>query len=574
MSSALLPPLIPENAPFSPEQRSWLNGFFAGLVGMMPNMNGGPGQFYSGDGAQLFAGTNGTTNGIGTSGSATAVAEVEEEFPWHDASLPLDERMQLAEGKPPARRLMAAMAQLNCGACGYLCQTYSEAIATGMESDLTRCSPGGTETAKKLKELVSLEKLQASAATIASPNGYSNGHANGHANGKAIPSANGNGKAVPAASQYSRVNPYPAKIAAVTPLNHRDSAKDTRQVVIDLGESGLEYLPGDSLGVMPQNCPEFVDLILNRLQTSGNEMVTLADGTTLSGREALITRFALNKVTDGLVGLLANHATKQKQAQELRELSATDPDEYLLSADLLDVLMRFPTIEIGLAELVGGAPPLSARLYSIASSLRKHPREVHLTIGVVRYSLRERHRKGVCSTYLADRVSCGHTVPVFVQQSHGFRLPADPGAPVIMVGPGTGIAPFLAFLEERQATGANGKNWLFFGDQRADYDFLYREELTEYQRGGLLSRIDTAFSRDQAGKVYVQDRMREQAAQLWHWLQEGANFYVCGDAKRMAPDVDVALVDAVAQQSGKSLDDAKTYVRQMTKEKRYLRDVY
>jgi sulfite reductase (NADPH) flavoprotein alpha-component len=243
--------------------------------------------------------------------------------------------------------------------------------------------------------------------------------------------------------------------------------------------------------------------------------------------------------------------------------------------EVLDLLLKYPSARPSPESLVAALAPISPRLYSIASSRAAHPDEVHLTVGVVRYlNCHGRQCKGVASTYMADRLKPGMKVRVFLQTSHGFRLPADPNTPVIMVGPGTGIAPFRAFLEERHATGAKGKNWLFFGDQHEAHDFLYRDEIEQYQRGGTLSRIDTAFSRDSDQKLYVQHRMAERGQELWDWLQSGAYFYVCGDAKRMAKDVDNALKAIVAKHGGMSDEAAAGYVSEMAKNKRYLRDVY
>ncbi len=542
--STLLPPLIPENAPFSSAQRAWLNGFFAGMFGSSAS---------NGSGIAVSSNLAASTNGA-------AVAEpvaVEEDFAWHDASLPLDERLVLAEGKPLARKLMAAMAQLDCGACGYLCQSYGEAIATGTEKDLTRCSPGGSETAKKLKQLVSLEAVPTNVVSAT--------------NGQLL---NGKATTTPATSAFSRNNPYTAKLVEVAKLNQADSDKDTRQVVFDLGDSGLTYLPGDSLGVVPQNCGELVAEVLAALRIERDTPVTLATHGTKSAFEALRQHCTIHKVTDGIVSLLASSAQERSQEQELRGLLAEDAQGFLEHADLLDVLRRFPSIFLTAERLIPMLPPIHPRLYSIASSQAAHPTQVHLIVGVVRFQKDQRQRKGVCSTYLAERATADGSVPIFVQTSHGFRLPADGKTPIVMIGPGTGIAPFRAFLQERLATGATGGNWLFFGDQRSSCDFLYREELDSYQQRGLLTRCDTAFSRDQAHKVYVQDRMREQGRELYRWLMDGAYFYVCGDAKRMAPDVDAALVAVVAEHGQVCMDEAKATVRQWTKQKRYLRDVY
>jgi sulfite reductase (NADPH) flavoprotein alpha-component len=271
--------------------------------------------------------------------------------------------------------------------------------------------------------------------------------------------------------------------------------------------------------------------------------------------------------------LLINSAARPDEASALKEILASDGCAE--GDEVLDLLRQFPSARPEPHEFVTALNPLQPRLYSISSSLKAHPDQVHLTVGVVRYvNGRSRQCKGVCSTFFAERVRPGQKVRVFMHPSHGFSVPADGDTPIIMVGPGTGIAPFRAFLEERKATGAKGGNWLLFGDQQRAYDFLYEDELTAYQRDGLLTRLDTAFSRDQKEKVYVQTRMLEHAAEVWKWLQGGAYFYVCGDAKRMATDVDNALREIVAEQGGMSPEAAKAYVADLTKAKRYQRDVY
>jgi sulfite reductase (NADPH) flavoprotein alpha-component len=287
----------------------------------------------------------------------------------------------------------------------------------------------------------------------------------------------------------------------------------------------------------------------------------------------LLREYSLGRPSDDLIERLVECAADPDEADHLTRLRDGE-DDWIDTADLLDVLRRHPSARIEAEQIVTMLSSLQPRLYSISSSLRAHPGEVHLTVGVVRYVKGDRLRKGVASTYLAERVHPGAEVRVFVHPSHRFQLPDDGDTPMIMVGPGTGIAPFRAFLEERLAVGAPGKNWLFFGDQSRATDFLYEEELRKFQQAGLLTRLDTAFSRDQAEKVYVQTRMRERSRELWDWLEEGAHFYVCGDAKRMASDVDRALQQVVIEQGGRSLEAARAYVANLTKTGRYQRDVY
>ena len=364
-------------------------------------------------------------------------------------------------------------------------------------------------------------------------------------------------------AEYSRSNPFPARLVESRPLNREGSKKDTRHVVIDLAGSGLTYKPGNALGVYPENCPDLVDEVLHALNAGGR----------LDLRPLLLRNYSLGRPVDDLIERLVECAASPEEADLLTRIRDGE-DNWIDTADLLDVLRRHPSIRIEADQLLELLPPLQPRLYSISSSPRAHPGEVHLTVGVVRYPKGDRLRKGVASTFLAERVAAGGEVRVFVHPSHRFQLPDSGDTPMIMVGPGTGIAPFRAFLEERRATSATGKNWLFFGDQCRATDYLYEQELHEFQAAGVLTRLDLAFSRDQAGKVYVQDRMLERARELWNWLEEGAHFYVCGDAKRMANDVDHALQQIVATQGGLSAGDAKAYVTGMAKSGRYQRDVY
>jgi len=290
----------------------------------------------------------------------------------------------------------------------------------------------------------------------------------------------------------------------------------------------------------------------------------------------LLKGYDITRVGEELLQLLAETAHDESEAARLKELADEDAEDWLVGRDVLDVLRHFPSVSAAPGDIIAALMPLQPRLYSIASSQKAFPTEVHLTIGVVRYHSNERARKGVASTFLADRVELapGQRVSIFVHPAPGFRLPENGNTPVIMVGPGTGIAPFRAFLQERATSGASGKNWLFFGDQHRHSDFLYQDELTSHLENGTLARLDTAFSRDQAEKIYVQTQMLEHAAELWNWLEDGAHFYVCGDAKRMAKDVDAALHQIAREQGKMDEAGAKTYIQSLVKTKRYQRDVY
>ena len=370
----------------------------------------------------------------------------------------------------------------------------------------------------------------------------------------------------------SKNNPAPTRLIKNLRLNASGAAKDTRYFAFDLGDSGLEYEAGDSLGVWPSNCPELVNEIIGLVGLEPNIMVNVAKVGDVSLAEALTKHFEIARPSHDALTYIASHSANDELGQLLKEERKEDFKTWLWNRQLVDVLHQFP-VKMTATELLGMLKRMQPRLYSIASSPKAHPGEVHLTVSAVRYEHEQRLRKGVSSTFLAERADT-ITVPVFVQQSAHFRPPHQGNTAMIMVGPGTGIAPFRGFLHERRARGDKGRNWLFFGDQYSATDFYYREELEEMQKEGLLTHLDLAFSRDQATKIYVQDRMRENGEELWAWLEEGAHFYVCGDACRMAKDVDATLKAIVAKHGGLSDDKALEYINRLSKEKRYVRDVY
>ena len=375
-------------------------------------------------------------------------------------------------------------------------------------------------------------------------------------------------------TEYSRKNPFPAPLITNRKLNGSGSSKDTRHFEFSLEGSGLRYEAGDALGVWPTNCPELVGEILRALDCEGAEPVSGKDGQAVSIADALFSHYEITKIPQAFLQAFA----QRSRDAELLKLTAPGVNgeltKFLWGREIIDLLLAFPSVKFPPEEFVGLLRKLQPRLYSISSSPKAQGGQVHLTTAIVRYESLGRARKGVCSTFLAERVAGNSPVPVFVHHNKQFRPPAEPQIPMILVGPGTGIAPFRAFLQERRAIGATGRNWLFFGDQHAATDFLYRDELEMFQRDGILNRFDTAFSRDQAEKIYVQDRMLEQARELFAWLEEGAHFYVCGDAKRMAKDVDAALHEVIVRAGGRTPEQAADYVRQLQAAKRYQRDVY
>jgi sulfite reductase (NADPH) flavoprotein alpha-component len=370
----------------------------------------------------------------------------------------------------------------------------------------------------------------------------------------------------------SKTRPAASRLVSNLRLNKQGAAKDTRYFSLNIGDSGLEYEAGDALGVWPSNCPELVDELISLSGLSANAPVNVAGAGEMRLADALGKHYEIARPNPDLLAFVAARSNNGALRDLLAPERKTDLKQWLWGQQIADVLHEFPA-NLTASELTGMLKRLQPRLYSIASSPKAHPGEVHLTVAAVRYSNGRRHRKGVSSTFLADRAG-DVNVPVFVQKSAHFRLPNHSGAPMIMVGPGTGVAPFRSFLHERRARGDKGRNWLFFGEQHAATDFYYRDELEAMRDSGVLSRLDVAFSRDQSDKIYVQDRMREQGAQLWSWLEDGAHFYVCGDANRMAKDVDAALKDVVALHGGMSEEKAVEYVSRLAQEKRYARDVY
>jgi len=523
------PFLIPPSAPFTPEQRAWLSGFFAGFAA--PD-DGSVTPLSPEDNAAVLAGT--------------PVEGDDGEAPWHDQTLALDARMQLAQGRPLRRRMMAAMAQQDCGQCGYNCETYADAVAAKKETRLNLCAPGGKDTARMLKALATeLDEAPPAPALIT----------------QAKPS-------VPT-SGASRDNPACATFVSRRRLNKEGSEKDTWHIEFDIAASELSYQVGDSFGVFPKNDLGLVDQIIAML---GASHVTPVRDKTL--RDVLLSDVSLSLAPDALFELIS-FITGGAHREKARLLAqGEDPDGDAATLDVLAVLQKFPSARPHPEAFVEALDPLQPRLYSISSSPKATPGRLSLTVDAVRYVVGKRKRLGVASTFLAERIAPGDSLPVYVQSAHGFALPDNSATPIIMVGPGTGVAPFRAFLQERAATHATGKTWLFFGHQRSACDFFYADEFETMKATGLLTRLSLAWSRDGAEKFYVQDRMRQTGRELWAWLAEGAHFYVCGDAQRMAKDVERALVDVVAEFGARSADEAVAFVAQLKKSGRYQQDVY
>ncbi|EEL9750019.1 NADPH-dependent assimilatory sulfite reductase flavoprotein subunit [Salmonella enterica] len=371
-------------------------------------------------------------------------------------------------------------------------------------------------------------------------------------------------------SPYTKDAPLTATLSVNQKITGRNSEKDVRHIEIDLGDSGLRYQPGDALGVWYQNDPALVKELVELLWLKGDESVTV-DGKALPLAEALEWHFELTVNTANIV---ENYATLTRSEPLLPLVGdKAQLQHYAATTPIVD-MVRFSPAQLDAQALIDLLRPLTPRLYSIASAQAEVESEVHITVGVVRYDIEGRARAGGASSFLADRVEEEGEVRVFIEHNDNFRLPANPQTPVIMIGPGTGIAPFRAFMQQRAADGAEGKNWLFFGNPHFTEDFLYQVEWQRYVKEGLLSRIDLAWSRDQKEKIYVQDKLREQGAELWRWINDGAHIYVCGDARRMAADVEKALLEVIAEFGGMDLESADEYLSELRVERRYQRDVY
>ncbi|HTN60646.1 MAG TPA: sulfite reductase subunit alpha [Devosia sp.] len=511
--------IVPPGAPFSEAQRKWLNGFFFEAL-----LKGQP---------------------------VPAGPKEDTSTPWKDPSLPIEERMALAGERPLKQRMMAAMAQQDCGQCGYNCSNYALAITEQAEPRLNLCVPGGKATARMLKNLVEEmgggvidpETIEAKAA-LAQP--VDSGQVG-----------------------CSRSHPVPARLIGRRRLNGEGSEKTTIHVELDLSAAGLDYTVGDSLGVFAKNPPELVDALLEALNIPADFPIAGK-----AFREVLIEDTALGLAPDSLFTFISylTGGERRKVAQALAR--GEDPDGDAASLDVLGAVLKFPGIHPDPEALIEVLEPMQPRLYSISSSPKTMPGRVTLTVDVVRYEMGDRIRHGTASTFLGHRAEDDQDVLVYVQKAHGFALPADPAVPIIMVGPGTGVAPFRAFLEERKAVGAPGKAWLFYGHQRAATDFFYADEFAALQGCGALSQLSLAWSRDGAQKSYVQHKMLEAGAELYGWLSGGAHFYICGDAKRMARDVEAALVTIIMDHGGLDELQAKVFIADLKAAGRYQADVY
>jgi sulfite reductase (NADPH) flavoprotein alpha-component len=577
-------PFIPLNAPYSDTQRAWLSGFFAGMHSHMLHSAGSVNQANARTLHILFGSQTGNSESLANDAAASAKSH---------GLLPVVKSMdevdvnQLAkmeylliitstygEGAMPdnAEMLWEAassddaprMDNLNFSVLALGDTSYDLFCQAGIDWDNRLLELG----AKRLYDRVDCDvDFEAQAEKWIS---------------EVVPLMAEGAETVAvldtttvqsAKSAYNRKNPFPAKMQVNRIVTALDSSKETRHYEISIAGSGLSYEAGDAMCVIPSNCPQLVNDILKALGCSGNEEEPV-NGELMPFSEALRTHFEIKLPSKELLEEIAKRSGDQELNALLNGGDKDKLNDYLWGRDTLDLLLQFPSMEFSAAEFLRLLKPLQHRAYSISSSGKQHPDSVHLTVASVRYDAHGRQHKGVCSTFLADLVGEATDVRIFFTPNNNFRVPNDDNLPMVMVGPGTGIAPFRAFLQEREFRKAPGKNWLFFGDRNASTDFIYREEIEAMQASGLLTKLDLAFSRDQAEKIYVQDRMLENGAELFAWLEQGGYFFVCGDAYRMAKDVDQALLDVIRIHGNMSATEAAEYVNQLKKDKRYVRDVY
>lgn len=578
-------PFVPEDAPFSIEQRAWLNGLLAGLFLDSPATS--IEQPDSLEIAVYFATQSGTAERLAKKlskelkalGHRVAVASVENVTPVMLAGQKLAVFFvsTYGEGDPPENAshfrdlLFADNAPLLHGLSYAVFslgdRTYENFCKFGSDLDERLASLGAQRLLTRLESDVDVDAAFEPWHTQLIDTFSGESSTTAKVTGPPAHTA-------PAAQKHNRDNPYRAELLERVPLTSESSSKLTMHLAFAIEDSDIHYQAGDACGIAAQNEPALVEAILCELPFAASERVVLPQIGEISIEEALLFHLQPSRLTRKMMRAFATKTGCGTLTSMLHSDQSASLDAYMHGRDLIDLFHDYPAVVESASELVALLPKLTPRLYSISSSPAAHGREVHCTVAVVRYRSRDRERGGVASTMLADRVLVGGHVPIYIQPNNRFRIPSDSNAPVIMIGPGTGIAPFRGFLHERRALGHVGRNWLFFGERSASSDFLYRSELEEFAEDGHLTRLDTAFSRDQSHKVYVQDRMLEAGSELFDWLEDGASLYVCGDASRMAKDVHAALHRIVETHGSMSPDAAQEYVSALADNHRYHRDVY
>jgi len=593
-------PYIPENAPFSEDQRAWLNGFLAGIFSVTQQAAPAdpPPSLKI---AVLYASQSGTAEGLArkvakelkSKGHVASLASLEGFTPAAlaegryaifivstygegeapDAAQPFYQKL-CVEQLPRYLDLSYSVLALGDSHYEHFCKFGADldnklaSLGAVRLYDRVDCDVDLDETFAHWKEGLHarLESIVAARPARNSPSSSMS-----TVEPRPTPATSSDGHDAPA---YTRENPFFAPLVDKRPLTRDVSSKQTMHLAFSIADSNLKYEAGDACGMVPENDRQLASEIIATLNFSPEAPVQLPKSGSATLTDALTHHLQITRLTRKMIEAYATIGN----CQQLFDLLVPDNqallEKYTYDRGLIDLIHDYPGVLHNPADLVAMLPKLAPRLYSISSSPFAHAGEIHATIAVVRYRSHNRERRGVCSTLLADRTSTGERRPIYIHPNKKFRLPAAQDTPIVMIGPGTGIAPFRAFLHERRALAATGKNWLFFGERSASADFLYREELESMLANGHLTRLDTAFSRDQERKIYVQDRMVEQGAQLWSWMQDGASIYVCGDASRMAKDVDAALHRVVEKQGGLGQEAAQEYMQAMKDEHRYHHDVY
>ena len=570
-------------AKLNPTQRAWLSGYLAGSLATSGQPAAMPAPLAGQPVTILYGSESGNSTGLATQVAARLEAR---QIPCRVLDMldcrkaDLEQARQLlvvvsthGDGDPPehavplfellASRKAPRLPELQFAVLALGDRSYEQFCAAGMQLDARLEELGGKRLQPRVDcdvdfESAASEWMESVAALLAD----------------SVTGATAAPAMAPVSSTvvqaWTRKHPFQAPVLANHGLTARGSTKDVRHVELSLEHSGIQYEPGDALGIVPANPEAEVDALLALLGHAPEAPVEVGDSA-VSLRTALLRHCEIGTLTPSMLRRYAE-ATGHAELQRITA-DKTLLQEFSWGRDLRDLVTQYPQRDLDAAAFARLLSPLAPRLYSIASSQRTAPDEVHLTIGVVTYQTHGRVRHGVVSGTVASLAEDAD-LPVYLHRNEGFRLPGDPATPIVMIGAGTGAAPYRAFLADREATGATGRNWLFFGDRSFEFDFLYQSEWLAWRRSGLLSRLDVAFSRDQAEKVYVQHRLREQASELWRWLQEGAHLYICGDATHMAPDVEAALLDIATRQGGFDADGARDYLRQLQRERRYQKDVY
>lgn len=588
-------PYIPENAPFTAEQRAWLNGFLAGIFSTPPETSSAAARKRI---AVLYASQSGTAEGLArklaaalkAQGHTAAVSTLVGYTPAALASetYALILASTYGDGDAPdgvqpffeqlCLEQFPRMEKLHYAVFALGDRHYEHFCKFGADLDARLAALGANPLCKRVDSDIEVAapfaEWQTSVFAQLNARDESAGVLKSSVLARPADPAPTLDKPAKPAPMFSRDKPVLAPLVEKRKLTHAASTKVTLHLAFSTAESGLAYEAGDAFGVIPHNDPNLVAEILQLLRFNGNEQVPNSKSGTTTLHDALTHGLQITRLSRKIV----QEYGKRGQCPRLLDLLASERqaalEEYIAGRGLVDLLVEFPGVLDDPADLVALLPRLTPRLYSISSSPAAHAGQLHATIAVVRYQSHNRERGGVCSTLFADRTAVSELVPIYIQPNKKFRLPADASAPMIMIGPGTGIAPFRGFLHERRALGHSGRNWLFFGERSSATDFLYRDELQGMLADGHLARLDTAFSRDQERKVYVQDRMLENSRQFWQWLEQGATVYVCGDASRMARDVHASLLKIVEKEGGMPADRAEEYVAALKEQHRYHRDVY